>query len=189
MSVPMQFSKQGTPGKSRSREGNDVVILIALGANLPHPVHGPPRSTCEAALATLEAAGVIVAGRSPWYESAPVPASDQPWFVNGVARVETGLEPAGLLALLHEIERRFGRVRGERNRARILDLDLLAYGDRVTAPDAVPALPHPRLAERAFVVLPLADLAPDWRHPISGLSAAELAGRLPKGQVVKRLCS
>lgn len=163
------------------------MILIALGANLPHPVHGCPRATCEAALAALEAAGVAVAARSPWYESAPVPASDQPWFVNGVARVETELDPAALLALLHDIERRFGRVRGAPNAARILDLDLLAYGDRVTAPDAVPALPHPRLCERAFVVLPLADLAPDWRHPVSGLSPAELARRLPKDQVAKPL--
>lgn len=165
------------------------MILIALGANLPHPVHGPPLATCEAALEALEAAGVAVAARSPWYESAPVPASDQPWFVNGVVRVETELDPAALLALLHRIERRFGRARGEPNAARVLDLDLLAYHDLVTAPDATPALPHPRLAERAFVVLPLADLAPDWRHPQTGLTAAELARRLPAGQTARRLSS
>ena len=84
--------------------------------------------------------------------------------MNGVAVVETSLPPGDLLALLHEIERRFGRERREVNAARILDLDLIAYGDLVRT-DAPPLLPHPRLHERAFVLLPLADVAPDWRHP------------------------
>ena len=123
--------------------------------------------------------------RSRWYESAPVPASDQPWFVNGVAAVETELSAADLLALLHRMEADFGRERRVRDEARVLDLDLLAYGDRVSAPGETPVLPHPRMAERAFVLLPLADLAPGWRHPVSGLSAAEMAGQLPPDQVAQ----
>ena len=106
-----------------------------------------------------------------------MPPSDQPWFVNGVARVETALEPAALLAALHRVEAAFGRVRGVPNAARTLDLDLLAYGDRVAAPapgGSGPILPHPRMTERAFVLLPLADVAPAWYHPATGRSLAEL---------------
>ncbi len=154
------------------------MILVGLGANLEHPHYGPPRETLEAALEALRRSGVVVLTRSRWYRSAPVPPSDQPWFVNAVASVETSLSPAALLATLHEIEARFGRSRRRRNEARVLDLDLLAYHDRVSAPGECPVLPHPRLAERAFVVLPLAEVAPDWRHPVSGRSAAELACRL-----------
>ena len=124
---------------------------------------------------TLQASGVGVQARSRWYRSAPVPPSDQPWFVNAVASLETGLSPAELLAKLHEIEAAFGRTRLGRNEARVLDLDLLAYHGRVSAPGESPVLPHPRLAERAFVVLPLAELAPGWQHPVSGLSASQLA--------------
>jgi 2-amino-4-hydroxy-6-hydroxymethyldihydropteridine diphosphokinase len=154
------------------------VILLGLGANLDHPRYGPPRQTLEAALEALQAGGIAVLARSRWYRSAPVPPSDQPWFLNAVASVETSLSPEALLARLHEIEARFGRSRRRPNEARVLDLDLLAYHDRVSAPGAVPVLPHPRLAERAFVVLPLLEIAPDWRHPESGLSTAELARRL-----------
>ena len=125
-----------------------IVILVGLGANLASPTHGPPRLTCEAALAELECAGVGIEARSRWYESAPIPPSDQPWYVNGVARLSTALEPAGLLAFLHDIERRLGRVRGAANAARVIDLDLLAHGDRVSDGGDGPVLPHPRLAER-----------------------------------------
>jgi len=166
---------------------DDFVILIALGANLPSPRYGTPRQTCEAALAALAARGVRVRRRSRWYRSDPVPPSGQPPFVNGVAEVETDLPPAGLLALLHEIERDFGRVRRRRNEARVIDLDLLAYGERVSAPGEAPELPHPRLAERAFVLLPLMDLAPDWRHPVSGRRAADLAADLPPGETAEPL--
>jgi len=154
------------------------MILVALGANLEHPRFGSPRQTLEAALDALQHSGVRVMSRSRWFRSAPVPRSEQPWFVNGVVSVETDLSPAHLLARLHEIEADFGRLRQRRNEARVLDLDLIAYHDRVSGPGESPILPHPRLAERAFVVLPLADVAPDWRHPVSGLSAVELSAAL-----------
>ena len=163
------------------------MILIGLGSNLPSPRHGAPAETCAAALEALEGAGVAVRGVSRWYRSAPVPPSDQPWFVNGVAAVATALKPQALLEVLHGIERQFGRARRTRNEARIIDLDVLAYGERMSAPGEVPVLPHPRLAERAFVILPLAELAPAWRHPVSKLSAAELARRLPADQVAEPL--
>lgn len=161
------------------------MILVGLGANLPS-LAGPPLATCEAALAVLRANGVAVAARSAWYATAPVPASDQPWFVNGVVRVRTALMPAELLDLLHRIELAFGRHRTVPNAARPLDLDLLAYGRRVD-PRGRPVLPHPRMANRAFVLYPLRDVAPAWRHPATGVAVATLIARLPDDGGVVRL--
>lgn len=161
------------------------MIVIGIGANLPNRRFGTPRETCEAALAALREAGVKILRRSRWYRSAPVPPSDQPWFVNGVAVLETSLDPAALLDLLHRIETDFGRVRRVRNEARVIDLDLLIYHDRASGPGEAPVLPHPRLAERAFVVQPLAEIAPDWRHPADGRSADEMLAALPKGALAE----
>ena len=111
-----------------------------------------------------------------------MPVSDQPWFVNGVIAVETLLSPKELLGLLHEVEAEFGRTRKIRNEARILDLDLIAYDDRImTGPDG-PILPHPRSHERGFVLLPLADVDPDWRHPVTGAAVADLIEAIPGDQ-------
>ena len=159
------------------------IILIGLGANLPSPAHGAPRATLTAALGRFEAVGLHVAARSRWYESEPVPKSAQPNFVNAVARVETALTPAGSMAVLQRIEKEFGRVTGERNAARCIDLDLIAYGDTVTSGETVPILPHPRMHERAFVLLPLRDIAPRWYHPFLGVSIDQLIDRLPPQQV------
>lgn len=157
------------------------MILLGLGANLPSSA-GPPIATLEAALVRLQSAGVKLAALSHWYRTAPVPASDQPWFVNAVARVETRLDPLALLAVLQEIERDFGRRRATPNEARTLDLDLLDYdGQVVRAPGLV--LPHPRLHQRAFVLLPLREVAPDWRHPVLGETVSMLIARLPADQI------
>lgn len=163
------------------------MILIGVGANLPNARYGEPVDTCAAALRALEARGIAVVRRSRWYRSAPVPRSDQPWFINAVAAVETDLDPAALLAVLHDIERDFGRLRRTRNEARVIDLDLLAYGGRISAPGEVPALPHPRLAERAFVLLPLLEIAPEWHHPVLGAAVADLVARLPADQIAEPL--
>ncbi len=170
---------------TRAQTTGDAPILIGLGGNLPSPL-GEPRETCEAALAALSRAGVAIARRSRWYRSAPVPVSDQPWFVNGVAAIETALSPAALLDLMLDVERRLGRVRAERWGPRLIDLDLLDYRGLIRARPA-PVLPHPRLAERGFVLLPLAEVAPDWRHPGTGAAIAELIAALPAGQAVEPL--
>lgn len=141
------------------------MILIALGANLPSTV-GQPRETCLAALKELSGRHVSIEAVSRWYESAPVPASDQPWFVNGVASVQTAHLPETLLDILLSIEQAFGRTRPAQNTARTLDLDLLAYNDQISHDP--PILPHPRLQDRAFVLLPLRDIAPHWKHPLTG---------------------
>lgn len=163
------------------------MILIGLGANLAHPRLGAPQATCEAALAALAAAGIGLCRRSRWYESAPMPPSDQPWYVNGVVAVEAGLAPAALLALLHRVEAALGRVRGEVNAARVIDLDLLDYAGLVRSGPEPPILPHLRIAERAFVLKPLAEIAPDWRHPVTGASVAALIAALPAGAAAEPL--
>ena len=159
------------------------MIVVAIGSNLPAPGCTSPAATCAAALSALQRADIRIIAQSRWYESAPVPWSDQPNFINGVAAVETQSPPSELLAALHRIEAAFGRVRHARNEARVLDLDLVAYHDLVRAGHPGPILPHPRMHERAFVLLPLADIAPDWVHPVSGRSVGELIAALPPGQV------
>jgi len=180
-------NKSPAAGAGHGEPGPDGLILIGLGANLPSERFGGPRQTLEAALAELERRGVRVVRRSRWYQSAPVPRSDQPWYVNGVAAVETELGPEALLRLLHDIEHDFGRVRGARNAARAVDLDLLAYGTQVRPGPQAPLLPHPRVPERAFVLLPLAEIAPGWRLPGSGETVEALAARLPADQEIRPL--
>lgn len=171
-------------GVHAAQRGSPLVFL-GIGANLPTLRYGLPLAGCEAALALMPAYGVRVERRSRWYRSAPVPPSDQPDFVNGVVQVVSRLAPAALIAALHDIEREFGRRRAQRDAARTLDLDLLVYGDTVSSARAHPTIPHPRMHERAFVLAPLAEIAPDWRHPRFGVGAAALLDRLPLGQVVE----
>lgn len=163
------------------------MILLALGSNLPSARMGPPLATLDWALMRLRAAGLSVEAVSPWYLSQPVPPSGQPWFVNGVARLAAGPPPARLMALLHEVEAAAGRRRAEPNSARPLDLDLIDCEGRISLPGDWPELPHPRLAARAFVLLPLADVAPAWRHPLSGQRLAALMAALPPDQLCRPL--
>lgn len=152
------------------------MILIALGANLPSNV-GPPRTTLEYALRSLAQEGGEIVARSRFYRSSPVPKSDQPDYLNAVVAIKCDLDPPTLLGRLSAIETHFGRQRSEPNAARSLDLDLIAYDDVIR--DAAPILPHPRMAERAFVLLPLAEIAPDWFHPRLRLPVAALIQALP----------
>ena len=147
-------------------------ILIALGANMPSRA-GPPAQTLKAALAALSAAGVEILKVSSFYETAAWPDPADPPFTNAAASLQTSLQPVAVLELLHAIETAFGRVRSLKNAPRTLDLDLLAYRDVVMDGPAL-ILPHPRLAERRFVLEPLAEIAPDWRHPMSGRTAVEM---------------
>ena len=155
-------------------------IVIALGSNLKG-VYGSVENLLEDASRRLAAYGLPVLRRSSLWRSAAWPDPAEPPYLNAVALVETLLTPAKALRQLHAMERDFGRVRSRPNASRTLDLDLVAFGDLVL--DAPPAvLPHPRAHERRFVMGPLAEIAPRWRHPLLGASAVELSERAPVGR-------
>ena len=173
------------PNANRNCRGTDAAILVALGANLPGPAGAAPIETCARALDIMPGFGIEVRRRSRWFASAPIPAADQPDFVNAVVEVATALGPEALLAALHRIEDALGRERSAPNAARVIDLDLIAHGRTrrcggETARGLV--LPHPRAHQRAFVLLPMVDLVPGWRHPGNGASLASMIARLPRGQ-------
>lgn len=154
---------------------------IALGSNL-----GASRATLEQALDDLATAeGVRLLARSSWYRSAAI-GPPQPDYINGCALLEVTLAPEALLDLLQTTEARFGRVRAERWGPRSLDLDLILYAQRRIRGDRL-QVPHPRMAERAFVLLPLLEIAPDWIDPVSGRTVRQLAEALGESSDVKRL--
>lgn len=157
------------------------LATIALGANLPSPA-GPPDATLAAALEHIRSLGRIAA-RSSLYSTEPVGLPgviiDQPRFLNAVIALETDLAPGPLLADLLSIECLFGRDRSSSipNGPRTLDLDILLYGDLISSEPAL-EIPHPRLAQRAFVLFPLAEIAPNLRVPPSGLTTSQLLANL-----------
>lgn len=168
------------------------MIIVGIGANLPHPIYGSPRRTCGAALATLVDRGIRFATRSRWYASEPLVRgggsgpSNQPWYVNGAVAVETRLEPTELLEALLRVEEAFGRMRSVPDAPRTLDLDVLTFDNQVIELDNL-TVPHPRIHERAFVLLPIADIAPEWCHPRTGVSVADMIAALGDDQGIRIL--
>lgn len=161
------------------------LAVIGLGANLENPL-----GMIHSALRTLaEIPGLEPAGRSSVYLTEPQGGPDgQNWYHNLVALYRCRLEPRDLLGRLLSVETGLGRQRLERWGPRVIDLDILALGDLVLDESPELIVPHPRLDQRLFVLVPLAEVAPNWRHPISGLTAAEMLTSLdPQGQGLKRL--
>ena len=175
--------------------------LIAFGANLPSKVGEPIKTIRSAALLLAEGcSGELIWGKL--YQSSAVPASDQPDFVNTVVGMMCAMEPADLLQRVLEIEKAFGRERRDRWSARTLDIDILAMSDCVlpnrdtwhaiaehddpAAISEVLMLPHPRLHKRQFVLRPLCDVDPAWRHPVLGQTAQQLLNALkpPKSEKI-----
>jgi 2-amino-4-hydroxy-6-hydroxymethyldihydropteridine diphosphokinase len=150
---------------------NDAVI-VALGCN-DKGAWSSCRKALEAALARFRCEGVDVVARSSWWSSLAWPDPQDPPFLNGVVMVRTAHDPHELMAALGRIEDAFGRERSVRNAPRTLDLDLIAYG-RLSGDLGGLILPHPRAAERRFVMGPIVEIAPLWRHPTQGGTAIEL---------------
>jgi len=175
--------------------------VIALGANLSLREDGP-KVTLQNALDALARQGVVIRDTSRFFATPCFPAGAGPDYVNAAALVETDLSPSGLLQVLHEVEHQFGRERVQRWGMRTLDLDLVCQADQVLpdrrvfdrwltlpeqaqrseAPDQL-VLPHPRLQDRAFVLVPMADVAPDWRHPVLDRTVMQMLADLPADDI------
>ncbi len=173
-------------------------IVLALGSN--QALDGDsPADLLTAAIGKLDGHGVQVKKVSRFFMTPCFPEGAGPDYVNAAVLVITDLSPDALLQVLHEVEAGLGRQRGARWASRTVDIDLIAFGERVLpdlerylewrdlpldrqvtdAPDCL-ILPHPRLQDRAFVLVPMLDVAPDWRHPVLGLTVRQLCSRLPK---------
>lgn len=174
-----------------------ALIIVALGANVASTV-GKPHETLQIALKLINRKAIDVLRVSSWWRTPAFPAESGDDFVNAVATLRSALAPSDILAQLHEVEAELGRVRQKRWEPRSCDLDLIAYEDQIapdqtevsrlmalgmTAVDQPPPdqliLPHPRMHERGFVLAPMAEVAPDWCHPILGKTTAELLADLP----------
>jgi 2-amino-4-hydroxy-6-hydroxymethyldihydropteridine diphosphokinase len=156
------------------------MILIAIGANLPGLDGASPIETCCAVVPVLrEIPGLSFVALSSWYRTVSLPRLDFPDYCNGVLRLRGEIEPGALLSRLHEIEVQFGRERREVNGPRTLDLDIIDINGAIRA-TPVPVLPHPRAHLRAFVLRPIMDVAPGWRHPVFRRSVATLLSELPE---------
>lgn len=156
------------------------MIFVALGANLPSRF-GTPYQTLQVAKRAMEDKGIRIVSSSNTWLTAPVPVSDQPWYHNEVVQVDTALSAFALLETLQQIEDDFGRLRTVRNAPRLIDLDLIAHHDEILdKPELI--VPHPRMHQRAFVLLPLQEIAPGWVHPALEMTLAALVANLPDGQ-------
>jgi 2-amino-4-hydroxy-6-hydroxymethyldihydropteridine diphosphokinase len=175
--------------------------MIALGGNVPIGTESPVM-TLVRAVACLPDAGLTLRRVSRFFDTPCFPAGAGPDYVNAAVQFETGLKAPEVLSALHRVEAAFRRKREQRWAGRTLDLDLLAMGQEVlpdhetqitwqrlsaeeqarVAPDRL-VLPHPRLQDRAFVLIPMADIAPDWTHPVLGKTVAEMLAALPQRDI------
>ncbi len=153
---------------------NEDRVFIGLGSNLDDR-----RGNLERGLEALDALPRTQLVRaSAFHWTPPWGFRDQPWFLNAASEIETGLAPRALMDALLEIEKRAGRIRNRPNGPRVLDLDILLYGDRVIEKPGDLVVPHPRMAGRAFVLVPLAEIAPDVVHPVEAVTVTALLERL-----------
>lgn len=159
--------------------GAEKLIYLCLGSNL-----GDREVNLRRALGELEQAGIHVQRSSSLYETEPVCRYPQPWFLNVVVAAETSLMPVQLLRRLQQIERELGRRRNIVGGPRTIDIDILLY-DRAVVRSTELLIPHPRMAERRFVLRPLSEIAPGLRHPLSRKTALELLAETPDRSQVR----
>jgi len=162
-----------------SESSRRVICYVGVGSNT-----GDPVGNCLEALDRLCASETIeVIRRSSLYQTEPVGIRDQPWFINAVAEVRTTLEAHSLLSVLQGIEERMGRVRTEKGGPRVIDLDILLYGERVIRDETL-CVPHPEMHKRRFVLVPLMEIASYLIHPVYGISIRGLLERLSDASAV-----
>lgn len=160
----------------------NLMKIVALGANLPSS-HGTPAQTLKAAVRAIADKGIEIVAASHIWKTAPVPFHpDYPWYHNGVIAVETDWSAHELLQTLLGIEQDFGRVRTVKNAPRLLDLDLIAYDDEIILDRPELLVPHPRMHERAFVLMPMSDITKEWVHPQTGVTLRALLAHVPEDQ-------
>jgi 2-amino-4-hydroxy-6-hydroxymethyldihydropteridine diphosphokinase len=153
--------------------------ICSLGSNVGDRLRG---IVTAAELISVKAGDVV--GKSAVYETPPWGLESQPKFLNACILINTDLTPRELLRALKGIESGMGRVPRERWGPREIDIDIVTYGDGSYEDDAL-VIPHPRMSERAFVLMPMRDIAPSWRHPASGLSVEDMLSRVDTGGIVR----
>ena len=159
--------------------------FISLGSNLKRDNKLSLKENLEIILMTFPENNIFVKKISNWYESEPIPLSNQPWFINAVVKVSTNISPEELLYKLHKIENFFGRERSILNASRTIDLDLIDYQGLIKSDSLI--LPHPRMHLRLFVLLPMQDIEPNWVHPVLKYSIKELIANYTSNQKIKKL--
>jgi len=161
------------------------MIIIALGANLPSD-YGSPMDTLNKVIIRLKELEIDIINISRTYLTEPVPVSDQPWYHNSVISIKTKLGAFELLDLLQQVENEFGRVRTIRNAPRIIDLDLISYNSEILdSPELI--VPHPRMQDRAFVLYPMNEIAPNWINPTNNKTVDCMKNELTDTQKIRVL--